>query len=166
MGKLETWITYGTVGLAPLSPGFTALFLLVPSASQSWRPLLDLSSLYESVLRTHFRMKSHHSVLRAVKRFAWMISIDLKDACLQVAIHLASRKCLRYVVAGMSFSFEICASVSYRPLLCSSGSVKFSSLGVRMLHYLAAWLILVFFRREALQARDLILQGCSPLGVC
>ena len=121
MGELEAWIAYGAVELALLSPGFTAIFSLVPSASRSWRPLLDLSSFYESVLLTHLRMELHHSVLCAIKRFAWMNSIDLKDACLQVPIHPDSHKFLRCVVARMSISFEICASVSIGPS-CSSGS--------------------------------------------
>ena len=122
MGELEAWIVYRAVKLTPLSPGFTAVLSLVPSALRSWRPLLDLSSLYESGLLTRFRVESHHSFLHAVKRFAWIISVDLKNACLQVPIHPDRRKFLRCVVAGMSISFEICALVSYRPLLCSSES--------------------------------------------
>ena len=74
VGELEMGIAYGAVVLVLLSPSFTAVFLLVAPASRS---LLAMSSPYKSVLLTLFRVVSHHSVLRVVMRFAWLISIDL-----------------------------------------------------------------------------------------
>ena len=66
MGEIEALIAYGAVELAPLSPGFVAIFSLFQEPLRSWRPLMDLSSLNGFVLLTHFRMKSPHSVHRAV----------------------------------------------------------------------------------------------------
>ena len=63
---------------------------VVQKASGAWRPVIDLSAFNKFIKQMKFRMESNKSVLRAVKRFDWMISIDLKDAYLQVSMHLES----------------------------------------------------------------------------
>ena len=52
----------------------------------------DLSTLNLSVDRTSFRMEASQTVLRSVCRNDWMVSIDLKDAYLQIPIHPESCK--------------------------------------------------------------------------
>ena len=87
--------------LAPLpSPGFYSQLFVVMKASGSWRPVIDLSLLNLKVLKTSFKMETLQSVLLLVQKGNWMVSLDLKDAYLQVPIHLNSRKYLRFVAFG------------------------------------------------------------------
>ena len=98
-GEVEVLFTYKAVELALFffSPGFSAFFLLVLKASRSWRPLMDFLSLNSSVLMSHFRMESPHSVLRlgcfpstsrmCISRFVFIQTIA---------------SFLRFVVVGMS----------------------------------------------------------------
>ena len=86
----------GVVESAPLTPGFFSRMFVVAKATGGWRPIIDVSTLNLDVDQTPFRMETFQSVLRAVRRNDWMVSIDLKDAYLQIPIHPASRRYLRF----------------------------------------------------------------------
>ena len=61
-------------------------------ASGAWRPVIDLSTLNLRIQQT--------SVLLSVRPGDWMVSLDLKDAYLQVPMHPDSLKFLRFMVGG------------------------------------------------------------------
>ena len=122
---------------------------------------MDLSSLNGSVHLTCFLdgIASFHPSL-------------CHEVCLNVLINLfiqtiASFLC--FVVDGMSISSRsVFWSLLGPPvfiMVMTPGSVMLLSLGVRMMRYLVAWLILASYLREAFQARDFILQLCSQLGI-
>ena len=97
----------GAVELAPLpSPGYYSRLFVVMKASGSWRLVIDLSLLNLKVLKTSFKMETLQSVLLLVQRGDWMVSLDLKDAYLQVPIHPDSRKYLRFVAFGQVYQFK------------------------------------------------------------
>ena len=78
--------------------------------------MIDLSSLNLSVLKTSFKMETLQSVLLSVQRGDWMVSLDLKDAYLQVPIHPDSRKYLRFVASGRVYQFKaLCVGLSTAP---------------------------------------------------
>ena len=60
-----------------------------------------METLNHFVVKTPFRMETTQLILRSVRREAWMVSVDLKDACLQVLIHPLSRK---FLGRGQSFN--------------------------------------------------------------
>ena len=110
------------------------------------------------------------SVLRAVRRNNWMISIDLKDAYLQVPVHPDSRRFLRFVVDGKVYQFKaLCFDLSTAPQVftrvMASVSAMFHDLGVRILRYLDDWLVLASSKKEALWAREVVLNRCHQLGI-
>ena len=76
-GEIEALIAKGAVEIAPSSPGFYSRLFVVQKASGLWRPVIDLSSLNGFFQLTLFRMESNQSVLRSIRNFDWMISIDL-----------------------------------------------------------------------------------------
>ena len=80
----------GAVEPAPPTPGFFSRMFVVTKAMGGWRPIIDLSTLNLDVDQTPFQMETSQTVLRAVRRNDWMVSIDLKDAYLQIPIHPAS----------------------------------------------------------------------------
>ena len=153
--EIEVLISKGAVELAPSSPGFYSRLFVVQKASGSWRPVIDLSSLNGFVQLTPFRMEPNQSVLQSIRSFDWMISIDLKDAYLQVPIHPSSRFLRGLFSTAESINSRLFASVSPQPLKYSQGSWL-------RCRYLDDWLALA---SSHLEARDKLLQMCSMLGI-
>ena len=99
-----------------------------------------------------------------------MVSIDLKDAYLQVPVHPDSCQFLSFMVDGMVYQFRVlCFSLSTAPQaftrVMAPVPVMLHAMGIWMLQYLDDWLILAFFRSEALWARDQVLSLCNHLGI-
>ena len=68
----------GAVELAPRpSPGFYCRLFVVMKASESWRPMIDFSTLNLHVLKSPFKMETLQSVLFSVRSEDWMVSLDL-----------------------------------------------------------------------------------------
>ena len=103
-GEILSLIEKGAVELAPSSPGYYSCMFVVMKASGSWRPIIDLSILNKFILQTKFKMETNQSVLRAVLRGDWMVSIYLQDTYLQIPIHLESRK---FLLVKPSLSYSI-----------------------------------------------------------
>ena len=147
----------------------TAAFLLSPRLRGGWRPIIDLSTLNLSVDQTPFRMETSQTVLRSVRRNDWMVSIDLKDAYLQIPIHPAARRYLRFTARGRTWQFSVlCFGLSTAPQVFTRVIAPVSGflhqLGIQMLLYLDDWLILASSQEEACWARDKVLSLCQELG--
>ena len=115
-------------------------------------------------------METQQSVLRSVRAGDWMVSVDLKDAYLQVPIHQESRKYLRFVSSTGTFQFKVlCFGLTTAPQVFTRVMAPVSAymhrLGFRLIRYLDDWLILASSRQEALQARDTLLHLCLVLGI-
>ena len=137
----------GVVEPAPPTPGFFSCMFVVTKATGSWRPIIDLSTLNLDVERTPFRMETSQTVLRTVRRNDWVVSIGLKDAYLQIPIHPASRRFLRFTAGGKTWQFRVlCFGLSTAPQVFTRVMAPVSGflhqLGIRMLRYLDNWLIL------------------------
>ena len=132
--------------------------------------MIDLSCLNKFVLQTLFKMESCQSVLSSIQRSDWMVSIDLKDAYLQVPVYLDSRQFLRFVVDGQVYQFRpLCFGLSTAPQVFTRVKarvlVMLHAMGVRILQYLDDWLILVSSRSEALWVRNEVLSLCNHLRI-
>ena len=161
----------GAVEPAPPTPCFFSRMFVVTKATRGWRPIIDLSTLNLDVDRTPFRMETSQTVLRAVRRNDWMVSIDLKDAYLQIPIHPASHRFLRFTALGKTWQFRVlCFGLSTAPQVFTRVMAPVSGflhqLGIRMLRYLDDWLILASSQEEACWARDKVLSLCQELGDC
>ena len=161
----------GVVELAPLLfPGYYSRLFVVMKASGSWRPVIDLSSLNLKVLKTSFKMETLQPVLLSVQRGDWMVSLDLKDAYLQVPVHPDSRKYLRFVVSGQVYQFKaLCFGLSTAPQVFTRVMAPVSAMlhraGIRIRRYLGDWLIQASSRAEVLQALNTVLHLCHQLGI-
>ena len=172
LGKeVQSLLEKGAVELAPLpSPGFYSQIFVVMKASGSWRPVIDLSTLNLRVHKTPFKMETLQSVLLSVRSGDWMVSIDLKDAYLQIPIHPDSCKYLRFVVLNQVFQFKaLCFGLSTASQVFTQVmapvSVLLHRLGIRMCRYLDDWLILASSRSLVLQALETVLHLCQELGI-
>ena len=97
----------GAVEPAPPTPSFYSRMFVITKASGGWRPIINFSTLNLSVDQTPFRMETAQTVLCSVRRNDWMVSIDLRDAYLQIPIHPASRRFLRFTAGGRTWQFRV-----------------------------------------------------------
>ena len=168
--ELLALVEKGAVELAPPTPGYYSRMFVVSKASGGWRPIIDLSALNHHVQKTKFRMETVQSVLSSVRRNDWMVSLDLKDAYLQVPIHPDSRKYLRFSTNRGTFQFRVpCFGLTTAPQVFTRVMAPVSAilhrLGIRLLRYLDDWLIQASSREACVWARDQVLSLCEELGI-
>ena len=99
-----------------------------------------------------------------------MVSIDLKDAYLQIPIHPGSRKYLRFMAFGKVYQFKVlCFGLSTAPQVFTRVMAPVSailhSLGIRLRRYLDDWLIQASSREQVLLALRTVLCLCNSLGI-
>ena len=161
-GEVWSLLDKGAIELAPLpSPGFYSRLFVVMKASGAWRPVIDLSLLNLKVQKTSFKMETLQSVLPSIRAGDWMVSLDLKDAYLQVPMHPESRKFLRFVACGKVYQFKVlCFGLSSAPQVFNRVMAP-----VRAFLHLNDWLIQASSREQVLLALETVLQLCSSLGI-
>ena len=170
-GEVQSLLENGAVERAPLPfPGFYSRLFVVMKASGSWRPVIDLSLLNLKVQKTSFKMETLQSVLLSVRTGDWMVSLDLKDAYLQVPMHPESRKFLRFVAGGKVYQFkDLCFGLSTAPEVFTRVMAPVSAFlhqsGIRLRRYLDDWLIQASSREQVLLALESVLQLCQSLGI-
>ena len=143
---------------------------MVIKASRSWRLVIDLSSLNLKVLRMSLKIETLQSVLLSVQEGDWMVSLDMKDAYLQVPIHPDRRKYLRFVALGRVYQFKaLCFGLSTAPQVFTRVMAPVSTMlhraGIRICSHLNDWLIQAACRVQVLQALDSVLRLCRQLGI-
>ena len=160
------------VELASLpSPGHYSLLFVVRKTSGSWRLVIDLSVLNCSVSKTPFKMETLASVLLSVRQGNWMVSLNLKEAYLQVPIHPDGRKFLRFVAFNRVHQFRaLCfglstASQVFTRVMAPVSSIL-HSMGIRLRRYLDDWLIQASSREDVLHSLQTVLSLCLELGIC
>ena len=99
-----------------------------------------------------------------------MVSLDLKDAYLQVPVHPDSRKYLRFVVSGQVYQFKaLCFGLSTAPQVFTRVMAPVSAMlhraGIHIRRYLDDWLIQASSRAQVLQALNTGLHLCHQLGI-
>ena len=169
--EVESVLQKGAIEEAPLpSWGYYSRLFVTMKASGSWRPIIDLSHLNLMVLKMPFKMETLHSTLLSVRRGDWMVSIDLRDAYLQIPIHPESRKYLRFMVFGKVFQFKtLCFGLATAPQVFTRVMAPVSailhSLGIRLRRYLDDWLIQASSRELVLLSLRTVLRLCNSLGI-
>ena len=167
----RAFISKGVVELAPLpSPGFYSRLFVVWKTSGSWRPVIDLSYLNRFLASSPFEMETIQSVLLSARLGDWMVSIDLKEAYLQILVHPDSRKCLRFVAFGRVYQFRaLCFGLASAPQVFTRVMAPVSSIlhsmGIRLRRYLDNWLIQSSSREAILHDRHVVLDLCRELGI-
>ena len=154
----------GAVELAPLSsPGYYSRLFVVMKATGSWRASIHLSLLNPS----RWRLSSQFF---SVQQGDWMVSLDLKDAYLQVPVHPDSHKYLRFVAFGQVYQFKaLCFGLSTAPQVFTRVMAPVSNFlhhaGIRICRYLDDWLIQAASSLQVMLALDAVLHLCLSLGI-
>ena len=99
-----------------------------------------------------------------------MVSLDLKDAYLQVPVHPDSSKYLRFVAFGQVYQFKaLCFGLSTAPQVFTRVMAPVSAFlhcaGIRIRRYLDDWLIQAVCRSQVTLALDAVLHFCQSLGI-
>ena len=99
-----------------------------------------------------------------------MVSIDLKEAYLQVPGHPDSHKYLRFVAFDKPYQFRaLCFGLATAPQVFTRVTAPISSilhsLRIRIRHYLDDWRIQANSREAVLQALETVLSLCRELGI-
>ena len=115
-------------------------------------------------------METIRTVLAAVRKDDWMVSVDLQDAYLHVPIHPKSRKFLRFVWNQKVLQFRaLCFGLTKAPQVFTRTMAPISAYlhkqGIRLLQYLDDWLLLASTQQEALEATRVLVQLCHQLGI-
>ncbi|WAR08315.1 LOW QUALITY PROTEIN: POL-like protein [Mya arenaria] len=82
----------------------------VPKSNGSYRVILNLKSLNESIEYIHFKMESLHAAIRLITPGCFMSSIDLKDAYYTVNVSEEFRKYLRFIWRGQLYQYTCLAN--------------------------------------------------------
>ena len=170
-GEVQSLLAKGAIEIAPLpSPGFYSRLFVVMKASGAWRPVNDLSTLNLRIQQTSFKMETLQSVLLSVRPGDWMVSLDLKDAYLQVPKHPELRKFLRFMVGERVYQFKVlCFGVSTASQVFTRVMATVSAIlhrmGVRLRRYLDDWLLQASSREQVLLAPRTVLRLCRSMGI-
>lgn len=86
--------------------GFYSIIFVVPKKQGGLRTILNLKPLNQLVVPRHFKMETLCSIMKALKKGDFAISLDLTDACFHIPIHIDFQKYLRFRFLGQSYQFR------------------------------------------------------------
>ena len=81
----------------PTSSQFLSRIFVVPKRDGLHRPVVNLRPLNQFMANVHFKMESLSIMRDLLRQQDWMVSIDLKDAYLSVAIWEVHRRYLHFM---------------------------------------------------------------------
>lgn len=83
--------------VSPTSSQFLSRIFVVPKRDGLHRPVVNLRPLNQFMANIHFKMESLSIMRDLLRQQDWMVSIDLKDAYLSVAIWEVHQRYLRFM---------------------------------------------------------------------
>jgi len=128
-----------------LSPGFYSRLFFVPKKTGGARPIIDLSTLNETLVVPKFKMETVSSIRQGLVIGRYVFSLDLKDAYFHIPIHPSSRKFLRFQFLDKVFQFRALPfGLSSAPWIFTKVMAQVKSLahedGIQLFQYLDDWL--------------------------
>ena len=90
--EIDSLIAKGAVELAPRTPGYYSLVFCCDEGLENLAPNHRFVPAGRICEGTKFTMEIIQSVLASVSRNDWIVSLDLKDAYLQISVHPESRR--------------------------------------------------------------------------
>ena len=97
----------GAIKITPFTrEGFYSHLFLVPKKDGLLRPVIDLNALNKYFVNDHFQMENLSCLKTLLLPGDFMTNIDLKDACLSVAVHEHSQKFLSFIWEEKCYQFK------------------------------------------------------------
>lgn len=152
------------------SPGFYSRLFVVPKKNGKWRPIIDLSPLNKSIVKTKFKMETTRTVLSSIRENQWFTSIDLTDAYFHIPIHPSSKPYLRFVFEGLVYQFRaLCFGISPAPQVFTEVMKTVGShahqRSIRVHQYIDDWLCVADTETGAREDTQWLLETATSLGL-
>ncbi len=80
---------------------------LVPKSDGSFRPVLNVKRLNESVQKEKFKMDTIHHAKALVREGAYMFTVDLTDAFNGIPLHPKYYKYFRFRLGNQHYQFKV-----------------------------------------------------------
>lgn len=115
-------------------------------------------------------MEAVRAVLSAIQHQDWMVTVNLKDAYLQVPVHPTSRRFLHYGWKNRIIPFKVLYfGFSTAPQVFTRNmaplAVELHRREIRIHQYLDEWLLLASSHQETIDSTQLLLRLCAQLGI-
>ena len=107
--EINVLLEKSVIELVPLkeeNQGFYSTIFIVPKRQGGLRPILNLRPLNQMVVPKHFKMETLRSIMKALKKGDYAVTLDLTDAYFHIPIHAEFKKFLRFKFLGQSFQFR------------------------------------------------------------
>lgn len=150
--------------------GFYSRYFLVPKKdSVTLRPILDLRVLNTHLRRFTFRMLTHKTLCKSIRRGDWFTTIDLSDAYFHIAVHRAHRKYLRFAFKGTTYEYQVIPfGLSLAPRVftkCVEAALApLRSSGIRIFSYIDDYLVCADSRQRAASDSSAVIHHLTALG--
>lgn len=86
---------------------FITSAFLTPKPNGKTRFILNLKNLNKFIDPGHFKLEDFRTALKLVTKDCYMCTIDLKDACFSIPIHINYRKYLRFQWDNKLYEFNV-----------------------------------------------------------
>ena len=86
--------------------GYYSTVFVVPKRQGGLRPILNLKPLNQIVVPHHFKMETLRSIMKALKKGDYAVTLDLADAYFHIPIHTDYKQFLRFRFLGHSYQFR------------------------------------------------------------
>ena len=86
--------------------GFVSQIFLVAKKEGGQRPVINLKALNRFVKHEHFKMEGLHILPNLIQSEDWMVKLDLKDASLQIPIHVEHQHLLQFQWELNTYQFQ------------------------------------------------------------
>ncbi|XP_063805737.1 uncharacterized protein LOC134984009 [Pseudophryne corroboree] len=151
------------VPLSQRGRGHYSMLFLVPKPNGSSRPIHNLKSLNKFVRVCKFYMETLHSIVLALEHKDYMVSLDIQNAYLHIAIAKSHQQYLRFAIGNLHYQFQALPfGLTTVPRIFTKVMAAMTAFlrrqGIRILPYLDDLLILANSTEVLLRHLELIVQ--------
>lgn len=142
---------------------------VIPKKNGGIRPVFNLKKLNEYLKVPHFKMETIREGSQMIRPNAYLVSIDLSDAFLHIALHSDSRWFLRLkwknqVYQYCTTPFDLVSSLFVFTKVCRPILEHFCSQGFRISAYLDDWILAASTKQLAIQRVQAVVALLQQLG--
>lgn len=150
--------------------GFYSTIFVVPKKQGGLRTILNLKPLNQLIVPRHFKMETLCSIMKALKKGDFAISLDLTDAYFHIPIHTDFQKYLRFRFLGQSYQFRampfgLRSAPRVFTKILAVLAAHLRKMVIRVFMYLDDWLLVSANKTTLISQKNYVLQLVQELGL-